>query len=337
MHPRRRPRHPRHRPAVRGFTLIEMLVVISIIVILIGILVPVIGKVRAKAYEASTKAQIGAMSAVITQYFQDYKAYPGIVGNGQLRQATSNITNAGGFNVANMSMNENMFLSLCGGLEPAPSSTPAAPAFQVNRLLFGQGAKTLGAIPKKVNAYTDMTDVKIDGNGTGKFTDDDGTAAEDTVIPVFVDRFPGRMPLLILRARPQAPGVVTNSNQDAPAMQYDLDQIRSYTDTPSPIGVGRKIDASDYKGATFPQHGLRSVNELACIGAPPPSDPLGMNEVYPFDLYAALVNPSITRAFASPGTPGTNTPRQKDAYIIISAGIDRVYGTTDDITNFGNW
>jgi hypothetical protein len=232
-----------------------------------------------------------------------------------------------------MSMNENMFLSLCGGLEPAGAGT-----FQVNRLLFGQGARTLGTIPKKINAYTDMTDAYVNGSGNGKFTDDDGTAAQDTLIPEFVDRFPGRMPLLILRARPQAPGVATNSNQDAPVTQYDLDQIRSYTDTTAPIGVGRKIDAEDYKGgATFPQHGLRTVNQLACIGAPPASDPLGMTEVYPFDLYAALVNPNITRGFASPADPGTNTPRQKDAYIIISSGIDRVYGTPDDITNFGNW
>ncbi len=28
-------------------------------------------------------------------------------------------------------------------------------------------------------------------------------------------------------------------------------------------------------------------------------------------------------------------PRQKDGYILISAGPDRVYGTTDDLTNFG--
>jgi type II secretory pathway pseudopilin PulG len=318
-----------------------MLVVISIIVILIGILVPVIGKVRAKAHEADTKAEIGSLSAAITQYYQDYHAYPGIVPNGQLRQGTSNITNANGFVDANMTMNENMFLSLCGGLEP---TAPGATQFRVNRTLFGQGAKSLGPIPKKLNAYTDMTDVRLDSMGTGTFVDDDGTAAADTVIPEFLDRFPGRMPLLILRARPGTQGVVTNSNQGdgGPPMQYDLDQIRSYTDTNPPIGVGRTISDGDYKPSNpMPgqlPHGLRSVNELSALVEPDSSNnPLGLSYVYPYDLYAALVDPNITRQMASPGNAGTNTPRQKDQYIIISAGIDRVYGTEDDITNFGKW
>jgi competence protein ComGC len=315
-----------------------MLVVISIIVILIGILVPVIGKVREKAHEANTKAEIAAFSAVITQYFQDHHAYPGIVANGTLRQPGCRIVSdanftMGSFDYTMMSMNENVFLSLCGGLEPDPSSTPAAPAFRLNRLLFGNGARQLGIKPGKINAYTDMTDVKLDGGGGGKSPDDDGTAADDTIIPEFVDRFPARMPLLILRARPGAKGVCTEFNQDQPAMQYDLDQVRSYTATASPIGVGRKARQSEYVNATYPQHGLRTVNEQACIG-----QQTGYTTVYPYTLYAALIDPNITRdATAAPNVPGTNTPRQKDQYIIISAGIDRVYGTEDDITNFGKW
>jgi hypothetical protein len=31
----------------------------------------------------------------------------------------------------------------------------------------------------------------------------------------------------------------------------------------------------------------------------------------------------------------TGTPRQKDGFILIGAGIDRIYGTIDDDTNFG--
>ena len=66
------------------------------------------------------------------------------------------------------------------------------------------------------------------------------------------------------------------------------------------------------------------------------SNPLGLTRVYPYDLYAALVDPNITRVKATPTAPA-NSPRQKDGFILISAGIDRVYGTEDDIANFGNY
>ena len=52
----------------------------------------------------------------------------------------------------------------------------------------------------------------------------------------------------------------------------------------------------------------------------------GTNTYYvPYDAYPYFENPSMP-----------NTPRQKDGYVLISAGTDRVYGTPDDITNFGS-
>ena len=37
-----------------------------------------------------------------------------------------------------------------------------------------------------------------------------------------------------------------------------------------------------------------------------------------------------------PNTNKEGQPRQKNRFILISAGPDRVYGTADDITSFGN-
>lgn len=44
------------------------------------------------------------------------------------------------------------------------------------------------------------------------------------------------------------------------------------------------------------------------------------------------VSANTLNYFQSPGFPGQ--PVQKDTYILISAGSDRIYGTADDITNF---
>jgi len=68
----------RRRPA---FTMIELLVVIGIIVVLIGLLVPVISKVRLTAKTADVTNQMHRISAAIGNYFNDFQGYPGATAN----------------------------------------------------------------------------------------------------------------------------------------------------------------------------------------------------------------------------------------------------------------
>jgi prepilin-type N-terminal cleavage/methylation domain-containing protein len=51
--------------------------------------------------------------------------------------------------------------------------------------------------------------------------------------------------------------------------------------------------------------------------------------------FTAGSDQGLTDYFANPAAAGT--PRQKDGYILITAGKDRKYGTKDDITNFGRF
>jgi prepilin-type N-terminal cleavage/methylation domain-containing protein len=65
------------RKPPRGFTLVELLVVIGIIAVLIGILLPVLGRAREQANKASCMAAIRNLGQLIAIYRVDFKdSYP---------------------------------------------------------------------------------------------------------------------------------------------------------------------------------------------------------------------------------------------------------------------
>jgi prepilin-type N-terminal cleavage/methylation domain-containing protein len=330
--PQNQPDFRRPVRSSRGFTLLEMIVVISIILILVSLLIPVVGKMRAAARAADVKNQVVGISAAIQSYFADYKAYPGPVPNSQLRTSgigavvDTNNQPITPFDGTKITQAENLYMGLLGGLE-----TVGPGAFRFNFALAGAGPRALGTLPKKGRAYIDNANITRDGQGWGRFVDENGVAADDTPIPEIVDRFTDPMPILYLRARTGTPGVVADSTSGSATVpqQYDLIEVIGYTSRD--IGVGKSLRPDQYKNATPMQNGLRTVNYGATI-----RKGLG-TDTYPFDLYAALLDPNIGNPLPSSATNPQNTPRQKDAYILISAGNDRVYGTDDDITNFGSW
>ena len=354
-----------------AFTLIELLVVIGIIVVLIGILLPVIGKVRIQSQVADTRNWINQLGSAIERYQQDFRAYPGPFANNDIY--TSSVTppftggafttfvnlgtTANGYdttllNASKITMSENLVLGLLGGLR-IDTTTPTQ--LDYDPVTVGSGPVSLNKIglSKRFPPYLDAKQLSWQIISTGKTGHyfDLSAAADDTVIPCFVDRFPDSMPVLYLRAKvganPQASQVtagtfsnafnpvVTNDLNEmsaptggAPAAyavragQYDLSQIAPYINPDSTghsIGVGKSIKTSLYTtppGATGPYHGLQMQTWATPAAAPT------MASQFPYDAYPYF-------------TGSAGVARQKDGYILISAGADHVYGTSDDICNFG--
>ncbi len=65
------------RPRRRGFTLVEMLVVIGIIVVLMAILFPVFASVRRKARETQCWSNLHHLAVALKMYRDDHGRYPG--------------------------------------------------------------------------------------------------------------------------------------------------------------------------------------------------------------------------------------------------------------------
>jgi prepilin-type N-terminal cleavage/methylation domain-containing protein len=319
------------KTARRGFTLVEMLTVIGIIVLLVSILLPVVGAVRTRGHEADTRAMLARIATGIESYYSDFNAYPGPIGNDQISVTPGpNIvakTGAGmTLDKTKITQAENLVLGVLGGLNVETNGNVV-----FDPALVGQGPMSLNPrAPKKHRSYMDkvsLTPVFSDASKGHHFGDEAGEA-DDTCIPEFLDKFPDGMPILYMRANRGAAGIATNVVQSGTTRQaqYDLHQIIGYTS--KNIGAGRSLSESEYSvgpaRSAYAQfkHGLRTVTPNTTIietSTNRPPGETGFSYVYPYDLHAFLRSPSIA-----------NTARQKDGYILISAGADRVYGTKDD-------
>ena len=342
------PQATRPRSGRRAFTLIELLVVIGIIVLLISILIPVVSRVKTRAQVATVQAQINGIDAAIQSYSQAFGgALPGPIPNDQLGpNATLNpviniAPTAGGGQLTKVTGSENLVLGLLGGLQPV-----AGGALQFDPAIVGRGPRGLRLTnPKSNNAFIDgvkLTPPPYGGGATpqGMFVDASGDA-DDSVVPEIVDSFSESMPILFLRATKGGAGVISERTaQTIPApnpptnlatAQYHLQDIVGYTD--SSIGVGKSIGYKEYTTAppnNERPHGLQDVQETATL------DKSSGGYVYPFAAFPYFQNPSIPPSTTGRGSLNfRSTPHNKDGFILISAGADRVYGTRDDITNFG--
>jgi prepilin-type N-terminal cleavage/methylation domain-containing protein len=319
-----------HNRTRRGFTMIEVLIVLIIILVLAGILIPVVSIMQRRAQGANTSALINQLQTAIETYYQDHRAYPGPLSNAEVYTALGGGTApaiTGATPTAQITGSENLVLGLMGGLYNAGGVL----TFDASRI--GTGAPSLNlAAPRGGKAYLASAANLSDG----VFSDASGTAA-DSSIPEFVDRFNNPLPVLYLRARVGARStantegdnpIITNGTRTGP---YDISQVIGYTSTL--IGVGKNLQDYYINGTatsrenlgTAPYHGLRAIGIGTSIRA---TD--GNAYQLPYNAHPYFRDPNTTGLAVA-----SQAPRQRDRYILISAGEDRVYGTADDITNFG--
>ncbi len=56
----------------RGYTLIEICIVLAVVLILVALLLPVVGRIREKGHQTSCRSNIRQMNSALRQYVSDY-------------------------------------------------------------------------------------------------------------------------------------------------------------------------------------------------------------------------------------------------------------------------
>jgi prepilin-type N-terminal cleavage/methylation domain-containing protein len=305
----------RHVRPQGGFTLVELLVVIGIIGVLVGLLIPVVSKVKKSAYRADTANQISVIQGAINVYYGVFQAYPGPFDHMDMYGSSpSPLNNTGPHRIT---MAENLVLGLLGGVQ-RDSKNPAKLVYNPDQV--GAGPRSLNLSNPKV--YEPFLS-KFDGwlsDRSSPFKDTTGqTPCTDSNVPEFIDRYPSDpMPILYLRARKGAPGIISDQTPSK-LYQYSILQIGRYVGIQKPTTINGIRQAS-----TDGKHGLFAMGDVSEKAGAGPNDALP---------YFKDPNASENLNLKDP-TQGV--PRSKDGYILISAGADRIYGTADDITTFGN-
>lgn len=258
---------------------------------------------------------------------------------------------------------ENLVLGLLGGLEltysaGAQGSAIAQYAYNpANLFPDGTTPSPLGPMslnpnsPKRLGAYLqvktgDLSNSRSMGTPT-VFTDEGGRMAADSPIPEFLDKYATPMPILYVRANVggkaiaavggqdgiQSGNALTQTNADKSTSpvtaQYDIAQVLGYTQTPT-TGVAIGCTPGN---PNRDHHGLQGLGSM--------TDTVQGDRATPTGWYNAGKN--ALAYLKDPTTPGTSnapdlsqtptasgTPRQKDGFILISAGPDGLYGTPDD-------
>jgi type II secretory pathway pseudopilin PulG len=298
-----------------GLTIVEMLVVVGIISLLVGMLLPAVNKVRKMARETKQKVQLGAIEIGLATFKNDYGDYPPSDQYTRLEDDTGGVANSSG---AQKLAEALLGLDLLGF---HPDS-----GFRVdgmNRWDYSDGTTTHAAgsywlydrtvdreLEKRRDRYIDIDTANV--VRLGNTTDHDGlfdltgvwAAAADTFVlgdvfgkgkSILLDDVRKKSGLPILYYRADTSGKVSSD-------------IYAHGDNDSLVYIKDQTD-NTRKGT--PVTGL--WNPMA-----------GTNDVF----YGLIRD----------GRASTSTfdvPQKPDTYILISAGADGLYGTSDDIRNFG--
>jgi type II secretory pathway pseudopilin PulG len=336
------------RLAAGGFSLIELIVVVGIIVLLMAILLPALAAAKKQSYITSTGAELGAIRSGCEQYYTSFGSYPGVFPEAAIASSSSALSGT-----------QNLVISLMGGLStssgtqiPPGTITSATPAYN-NTSVFvltpGAGPTDLPA-PSASKQYLPFYTARGDVVPASGITT---APAADLAFPTIVDHFPDALPILYYRRTTGVSAPAVSETAGSPASCFYRKCNAMYTDTTT---------LKSTSGLVFNQKTGPSVAPLSISGTDPTGTlaalSCGVSSAWNSSQSFAVGNKTgssgwIYQAIAAntnsqptqSGGASTNGNWQTSsaasgavpggAFVLISAGPSRLYGNSDSIVALG--
>jgi type II secretory pathway pseudopilin PulG len=280
-----------------AFTIVELLTVMSIIVILIGLLVPALNQVKRYAYEVKQKAQLKSIDTAIELFNSEFDGYPDSSATGP-----DGVPYCGAMKLCEAVMGQDLqgfnpdSIFRSDGTDGTKVLYPDANSVSAAAYRDNLSMRKGPYLPlENANAYR-LQDLYAN---TGPFAP--GHFVLCDVFRRVTQRSTGKkvgMPILYYRAN------TANTKHDVDNPD-DPENIYNYLDNQALLMLGKPWDY----GAT-----ASTPHRLAIDNGKP-----GVR------FYMNTRNDKVTTA---------SRPFRADSYILISAGWDGEYGTPDDICNF---
>ena len=294
----------------KGLTLIEILVVVGIIAILVGLLLPATSMVRRRAREAKQRAQFTAIGLGLEAFKNDFGTYP-----------ASHLSPAGAQTYGGA---QKLSEALLGRdlLGYHPQANLNGPDFGADSPYDANGFNPNDALKVRQDLYVDVDTANpyrlghFDISKPGLFSRANMTTLDDSFVlcdvfgrwPIKLTERSGQVkagtPVLYFRANPVMKVIADGQSAATPVNGEFAHFTYNFTDNEPIIQL--------------------LTNQL-----------LRENTLIPNESFANGRATWFYDQIRDKRISNVPTAMRRDSYILISAGHDGVYGTEDDIYNFG--
>jgi prepilin-type N-terminal cleavage/methylation domain-containing protein len=317
----------------KGFTIIELLTVLSIIIIILSILVPGMNRARVYAKKVTQKSQFHEISKGLELFRNDHQeTYPdsgatdtnatpnGYCGAMKLCEALLG-QDGMGFNPSStfQAKTTAYLFNLCTQIDSTTISGSApltANLRERTKYIESEGVKA--AQLKALYSWYDTSATGINYYSSTSFkTTVDATPPNPSSYPnsVITDVF--------LRTPSRCAG---GKKLGMPVLYYKADPTKLVHDP--------AFDPTAYGGTTTPNPSIYNFDDnyaITGLGCPWESTQTTIQPMHGTAnvkiFYKAITNTKVT---------ATPRPHNEDGYILLSAGYDNLYGTGDDVYNFSD-